>query len=194
MINYKPEVWLLQRPQDVIDHFNITQKQRKNKNYLLAKSIEQSYGFQNQRLVLPLSFAENIIAYSYTHNKNLIQMNSKTLPSGIITTIRKFLEDSSSEPIPFPPGCVRVVFDNEQTIGKRYRIHVSSPNVPLPVITSHAYIVINNKNDVESFHHLSPRIWRNGNVSEKQKKDIFSFAKAQKNHIRISRNKLLKSR
>ena len=37
---------------------------------------------------------------------------------------------------------IRVVFDNEQVIGKRYTVKVDNNTVPMSIITSHAYIVI----------------------------------------------------
>ena len=57
-----------------------------------------------------------------------------------------------------PEGVVRIVFDNEQVIGKRYSVKVNMRNVPTSVITSHAYLKIDTC-DIQTKSHLKPEHW-----------------------------------
>ena len=54
---------------------------------------------------------------------------------------------------------VRVVFDNEQVIVKRYRVKANQQSVPTSVITSHAYLSIDVTNDIQYNNAYSPSHW-----------------------------------
>ena len=100
-------------------------------HYLLAKLIEQIYNCRKRRLILPLSFRENLITYQLSNNPLLSALlNCSSKPSGSHTYLTSWLNSSASSEIEFPEGIERVVFDNEQIIGKRYRVKTNQSTVP----------------------------------------------------------------
>ena len=121
--------WIKNRPINVVKHLQAlcNLKDSKYENYLLAKILEQLYNCRNSRLVLPLSFQENLVTYKCSNSSLLTALNSASMPSGGHTSVTKKLKKAASTEIPFSPGIVRVVFDNEQVIGKRYRVKPINP-------------------------------------------------------------------
>ena len=84
--------------------------------------IEQIYNCRNKRSVLPLGFRENLITYKLSNNPLLSALNCSLKPSGSPTYLTSWLNSSASSAIEFPEGIVQVVFDNEQIIGKQYKL------------------------------------------------------------------------
>ena len=110
--------------------------------YPLGKVIEQIYNCRNTRLILPLDFRENLITYKLSNNPFLFALNSSATSSGSHTYLTSRLNEAASTEIEFPPGTVRVVFDNKQIIGKRYRVKANQSSVPTSVIKSTIYLSI----------------------------------------------------
>ena len=54
---------------------------------------------------------------------------------------------------------MRVVFDNEQIIGKRYRVKTNQSAVPASVISSSAYLSIDNKSKIQYDDRFMPSKW-----------------------------------
>ena len=52
------------------------------------------------------------------------------------------MNKAAESEIKSPKGIVRVVFNNKQVIGKRYRVKADQASVPAGVITSSAYLII----------------------------------------------------
>ena len=121
--------WIKNRPINVVKHLQAlcNLKDSKYENYLFAKILEQLYNCRNSRLVLPLSFQENLVTYKCSNSSLLTALNSASMPSGGHTSVTKKLKKAASTEIPFSPGIVRFVFDNEQVIGKRYRVKPINP-------------------------------------------------------------------
>ena len=129
-------------------------------HYLLAKLIEQIYNCRKRRLVLPLSFRENLITYQLSNNPLLSALlNCSSKPSGSHTYLTSWLNSSASSEIEFPEGIERVVFDNEQIIGKRYRVKTNQSAVPASVISSSAYLSIDNKSKIQYDDRFMPSKW-----------------------------------
>ena len=100
-------------------------------------------------MVLPLSFRENLVTYKCSNSSLLTALNSASMPSGGHTSVTKWLNKAASTEIPFPPGIVRVVFDNEQVIGKCYRVKANQSSVPSSVVTSMAYLLIHESSQLQ---------------------------------------------
>ena len=90
-----------------------------NRDYLVAKAIESVYHLRNHRIVLPLSFSENLVAYSITNSKLATNMN-RVGGGGGYESIRRWLNTSAEKPLRDVKGDVAVAFDNDQVIGKSY--------------------------------------------------------------------------
>ena len=88
------------------------------------------------------------------------------MPSGGHTPVTKWLNKAASTEIPFPPGIVRVVFDNEQVIGKCYRVKANQSSVPSSVVTSMAYLLIDGSNKLQYQDTLKPSGWMFDDISE----------------------------
>ena len=79
------------------------------------------------------------------------------MPSGGETPVTKWLNKATSTEIPFPPGIiVRVVFDNEQVIGKHYRVKATQSSVPSSVVKSMTYLSIDESNKFQYQDTLKP--------------------------------------
>ena len=58
------------------------------------------------------------------------------LPGGY-TCLNTWLAKQDEHEIEVPSGVVKIVFDNEQVVGKRYTVKSTSKNDPINVVTSH---------------------------------------------------------
>ena len=73
----------------------------RTQNILLANVIEQIYNCRNTRLVLSLSFRENVITYKLSNNPLLYALNSSSKPSGSHTHLTKWLNKLARNEIEF---------------------------------------------------------------------------------------------
>ena len=117
--------------------------------YLLMKLIEQIYNCCNQQLVVPLLLRDNFVTYKKLNSPMLSTLKASSTPSGLYTCLSSWLNNAASKPIEFSQGLVRVVFDNEQVIGKRYQIKGNQQSVPSSVITSNIYLAIGSDNFIQ---------------------------------------------
>ena len=160
LLEYNPLLWLQERPVEFIQllkelcgiHGTLMDDKV---SLLLAKVVEQIYAAQNSRLVLPLSLRENLLTYGVSNSKLLVNYNGSTSAGGSYSYISKWLRTSASEPLPFPKGLVRSVFDNEQVIGKTYTVKVNN-KVSSNVVTSHEHIIIDESSQIQSAIELKP--------------------------------------
>lgn len=102
-----------------------------DKEMKLAKCVELIYGSENSKLIVPLSFHENLLVYSVSRSKQLLTYNSRVAPAGSTDTISNWLTDQASTPVEFPKGLVRTVFDNEQVIGKHIELNLITKFPPI---------------------------------------------------------------
>jgi len=196
ILNYCPVQWLADRPQPVVDFFSKLcglNPKSKEQAYQVAKVIEQIYCAKNSRLILPLSFRHNLISYSLSGSKQLIKLNSKISPAGSYTFLKNWFNDNAREEISFPSGTVRVVFDNEQVVGKRYTVSLDNPTVPLSVVTSHAYLELDKNSNTQSREELSPKHWLFQNPNEMSQK-LANFPAEFSEDFRSSRNQFIQTR
>jgi len=52
-----------------------------------------------------------------------------------------------------------VVFDNEQVVGKRYVVGIENPHIPISIITSQAYLEMDDVDQIQTCYDLSPKHW-----------------------------------
>ena len=145
LLSYDSENWLRNRPPELVElvrticGFTSATDQHPNESFKIAKAIEYIYGCRNTKLVLPLHFQENLMVYSFSRSKYLLQYNSKIDPAGSQDYISKWMYEQATSPPPVPTGIVRSVFDNEQVIGRTHRVKADN-KVPMSIVTSHIYI------------------------------------------------------
>ena len=158
LLSYNISSWLNERPAELIKHLkalcNLDHSAKSD--FLITKMIEHIYDCRNKRLVLPLAFRENLVTYKMSNSPLLTSLNGNSSPSGAHTFLTTWLNNNASQCLEFPEGLVRVVFDNEQVIGKRYRVKANQQSVPTSVITSHAYLSIDVTNNIQYNNTYSP--------------------------------------
>ena len=199
VLSFDVEKWINERPQKLLTHLrqlcNLDDSSRSN--FLLAKLIEQIYKCRNSRLVLPLGFRENlvqVITYKLSNNALLSALNSRTKPYGSYTFLSTWLNKTAGSEIKFPNGIVRVVFDNEQVIGKRYRVKADQALVPASVVTSSAYLIIDDSNNMQFEDTYKPSDWMFKSVDESLIDSIIDSFESNNGIFRVTHNKLLKER
>ena len=141
--------------------------------YQLARLIEQIYKSQSSCLVLLLAFKEGLIMCRISNSSLLSALNSKSKPSGSHSFITSWLNKSAECLINFPPGVVRVVFDNEQVAGKRYCVKANQSSIPSSVISSSVYISIDKTNDIQYNDDFKPANWIFKPIQETLLESIF---------------------
>ena len=198
-----PEIILKQRPENLVKlifslcGISSAEKRKDEKDYLIiAKIIELIYGVRNSRLVMPVSFCENIITYTATHSKKLVNYNAKVSPAGSYWFIENWLTSQAVEPVIFPEGMVRCLFDNEQKVGKTWRINLNG-KFPLSVITSSATISLDKDSEIQGKEHLKPKYWRLKDISPEncyQNIESKEMLWNDEDYYRSTRNNLIKKR
>ena len=196
VLTYDINTWLSHRPEELIKHLQqlCNLDNSEHSHYILAKLIEQIYNRRNRRLVLPLSFREILITYILSNNPLLSALNCSSKPSASHTYLTSWLNSSASSEIEFPEGIERVVFDNEQIIGKRYRVKTNQSAVPASVISSSAYLSIDNKSKIQYDDRFMPSKWMFDSLDDVTINSVIESFDQCNNIFRRTRNELFKER
>lgn len=83
------------------------------------------------------------------------------------------MTEQADKPMRFPDGLVRSVFDNEQLVGKTYRVK-SENKISTIVITSHLYIAIDEKNLTQTEEKYVPSNWLFSKPTDVQAQAFFA--------------------
>ena len=193
---YNLNTWIRDRPKELVSHLQkiCNLDNSPASQYQLARLIEQIYKSQNSRLVLPLAFREGLITYKMSNSSLLSGLNSKSKSSGSHTFITSWLNKSAECPINFPPGVVRVVFDNEQVIGKRYRVKANQFSVTSSFISCSSYVSIDKTNDIQYSNDFKPANWMFKPIRETLLESIFDSFEQYNDLFQQTRNQLLSER
>ena len=196
VLNHDIAIWLSERPPALLSHLRSLCKldESTKSNFVLATIIETIYKCHNKMLVLPLSFKENIVTYKLSNSSILTALNGSTKPSGAHTFSSDWLNSASSEPLKVPRGFVRIVFDNEQVIGKRYRVRAKESKVPATLITSYAYLIVDQDNLMQNREEMKPKHWMFKDITEDFSTKIIESFNTGNVVFRSSRNELLQKR
>ena len=197
VLTYCPKKWLENRPKPIVECFAKLCNQDPSSeigSYSIAKAIEQTYNARYSMLVLPLSFRHNLVSYSLTGSKQLVKLYSSSSPSGSYTFITNWLSQNAKTEITFPERTVRVVFDNEQVVGKRYTVNVENFGVPISVITSHAYLEMDCYEEIQYSSTLSPKNWLVKPLDFVNQQKLCSFPDAYASSFGVTRNDFIKTR
>ena len=194
--SYSISDWLAARPPRLLAHIRKLCRldSGDDSNYLLARMIENMYNCRNSRLILPLAFRDNIVTYKISNSSVLSALAASYTPSGSHTTLTNWLNSAAEHPVAFPPGLVRVVFDNEQVVGKRYRVKSDKMKVPLSLITSHAYLSVDKADQLQFRHDLKPKYWMFQSINEEMTGTLLNSFSTFSHTFRETRNDLITSR
>ena len=118
------------------------------------------------------------------------------MPGGSYAFMKSALEKNAEEELAVLSGIIRVVFDNEQILEKRYTINVDNPRVPISVITSHSYLLYETKNSQSNIQSCKVVSLKNWKFIEPvgSFKDMSNFSAKFSADFRLFRNNFIQSR
>ena len=193
---YDPVKWMNERPKELVsfllDICNMNENDDQTAIWI-NKCIEQIYSVRRKRLVLPLAFKQNLLTYSLSNSKLLLNFNGRTGAGGSYTYLKNWLCDQAGEQLTVSEGVVRIVFDNEQVIGKTYSVKVNMRNVPTSVITSHAYLKIDTC-DIQTKSPLKPEHWLFKPISDDHLAHFLKYPSEHNDFFRDSRDTFISKR
>ena len=124
----------------------------------------------------------------------LSALNSSATPSSSHTYLTSWLNKAASANIEFPPGTVRVVFNNEQVIGKRYRVKTNQSSVPTSVVTSAIYLSIDESSQMQIDEYFKLSNWMFDPVDNNLTNVILESFERYNDIFRLTPNYLLPER
>ncbi|CAG2237719.1 unnamed protein product [Mytilus edulis] len=176
----KAEKWLSERNSALIQFISGITKfslsdAAENMKIAVCRIVEQVYALRYQKLVAPISFLLSLNIYSKTSSRAVVDLVSKTSPSGTYNTLQKWISKSGTSAPPCPPGTVMAAFDNEQVVAYKRGI---APNQKskCSIITTVLYASMSSKNTIPMFIQeidiLKPNNWFTLNFFEERLKSI----------------------
>ena len=189
---YDPVKWMNERPKELVDICNLNENDDQTAIWI-NKCIEQIYSVGHKRLVLPLAFKQNLLTYSLSNSKLLLNFNGRKGHGGSYTYLKNWLCDQAGEELTVSEDVARIVFDNEQVIGKRYSVKANVRNVPTSVITSHAYLKIDTYN-IQTKSHLKSEHWLFKPMFDDQLARFIKYSSEHNEFFRDSRNTSIRKR
>ncbi|KAJ8322266.1 LOW QUALITY PROTEIN: hypothetical protein KUTeg_000737 [Tegillarca granosa] len=128
-------------------------------NVKIAKAIEHVYNLTNDNFVAPLCFSSNLLTYYITGSKNACVLNSSGSPAGSYTTISKWINNQSIEPLSCPENPdVITFFDNNQVLERKWRVKYNFKS-STSVLTTVVHIIPDLTRNLQMEDKLSPRHW-----------------------------------
>ena len=106
----------------------------------IIKLFELTYS-HNSKLILPMHFQDNLLLYSLTNSKTMVNYCNTFSPSGGYNFLFNSLSKLADKPISFPSGLARAVFGNNQKIGRSYVI-TGDNKVPTSTMNSQLWLIL----------------------------------------------------
>ena len=100
-----------------------------------AVSVHQLYSLVQPSFISPLMFASNLLAYSVTRSKLVLNIYGKFHPAGGITTARTWLNNLTMDVPQVPAGDILVAIDNDQVLIKKWTVRKDN-RAQISVLTS----------------------------------------------------------
>ena len=144
--------------------------------------------------MLPLSFRENLVSFKLSNSALLTCLMASSSPSGSSTTLLNWLNKASLQPLTVPQGMVRLVFDNEQVVGKRYRVKAGQSTVPMSAITSHLYMLMDENCNIQYEDKYKPSNWMFNDINEEIEQIVLNSFDKYNDTFRSTRNNFIKKR
>ena len=98
------------------------QEMKKQLTLKTCVALEHLYGMSTKYFVAPMYFVNNIMQCQATQSRMCINLNGKTGPAGSYKTVSNWLVSQSTKELDFPQSDCMVAFDNDQVVGKSWRI------------------------------------------------------------------------
>lgn len=107
----------------------------KTQPFQKAVSVDQLYSLVQPSFISPLMFASNLLAYSVTRSKLVLNIYGKFHPAGGITTARTWLNNLTMDVPQVPAGDILVAIDNDQVLIKKWTVRKDN-RAQISVLTS----------------------------------------------------------
>ena len=125
---------------------------RPKKLYALAKAVDQICYAKDLTYFSPLSFSENLVAYSITHSKEVVTLRGIASPAGGYKTVQVWQSQ-------LLVGDAVIAFDNDQVLNKTYRVSLDS-KLDVSAVTTVSYIKpVHLESNVQNDPNLMPSCW-----------------------------------
>ena len=101
------------------------QEMKKQLTVKTCVALEHLYGmstFSTKYFVAPMCFVNNTMQCQATQSRMCINLNGKTGPAGSYKTVSNWLVSQSTKELDFPQSDCMVAFDNDQVVGKSWRV------------------------------------------------------------------------
>ncbi|KAI8481586.1 hypothetical protein Bbelb_406860 [Branchiostoma belcheri] len=121
-------------------------------------TLEQIYHLVSPVFVAPFTFTRNLICYAATNSKLVVNMLGKVSAGGMFETVRSYLDNIASKPLPFPRGDCEVAIDNDQKLKKQWAIRAQG-KMTCSIVTSVCQVQHEEEMGVQGREDLSPASW-----------------------------------
>ena len=153
LLTFDTKQWCGKRPKPLIDFLYTVcglDIDTADHSQILAvsKSDENMYNCLNKKSIFPNHFVEQLLSYSLTNSKTFLNSMADRSPGGSYTYINNWLKNQTKDPLVFPNGLSKCVFDNSQKAGKTHLISATN-EVPTTVITSQLWITFEKENEMQ---------------------------------------------
>lgn len=118
----------------LLEGFTSGKKRRDPDLYKKAKVAEYFVHLLLPNTILSLCFMENLLMYNATNSKQAVNLLGDSGPYGHYHAVKDWLSNQSMEPLPYPENDCVAKFDNNQVIGRSWKIKVN--NVQSSVVTT----------------------------------------------------------
>ena len=139
-------------------------------------------------------FSYDFLKLLLFNNALLLALNSRKKPCELHTSFSTCLNNARESEIKFPNGIVRIVFDNEQVIGKRYLVKADEALVPASCITSSGHLMIDHSRNMQFEDIYKSSDWMFKSVNESLIDSTIDSFENNNDILRVTRNELLNKR
>ena len=134
LLKVTPQTWVHARNSILASAVNALANE-KTQPFQKAVSVDQLYSLVQPSFISPLMFASNLLAYSVTRSKLVLNIYGKFHPAGGITTARTWLNNLTMDVPQVPAGDILVAIDNDQVLIKKWTVRKDN-RAQISVLTS----------------------------------------------------------
>ena len=140
--------------------------------YKLCKTVESIVNLTGLSAVFPVHLRESVLVNSVGGSALSLQLLSSTSPHASYRTIRDWLNQLGTNTEMTLSGNVVGVFDNNQTMQRRWRVMLEN-KVYCNVVTIVAFFQLNGNGDLQTRSDLKPGVWLMKAIGQEVKKIKF---------------------
>ena len=137
----------------------------------LARVIEGIYQLCEPNLITPLAFLTNLHCYVESGSRNIVDLIGATTGGGSYCTIKDWLDNLASKPPQVTTKDVGHALDNNQKVGKAWKVSVNNNKFSSSVITTHLWFPLGDT-CLQNDPNLKPIQWvKDRNIIDKIRRE-----------------------